>query len=79
VSVSLLDRARELNIDFGFEPFESLVKQIERLRYVDHVEDGHQFWARIEPETSNPAVATRRVERVLMLIERALARAKKAE
>lgn len=76
-SVSLLDRARELNIDFDAKPFDKLVGRIERLKYVDYVEDRHQFWATIDPDTANMEVARNRVQRVLDKIEALLLKAKK--
>lgn len=75
--VYLLDRARELKIDFRDEHFGKLVRKIERMRYVDEVEDRHQFWARIHPETGNPTVAARRVAAVIDKIERAMQSARK--
>lgn len=71
-SVNLLDRARELNIDW--DKIDVIVSRIERLRHINQVEDRHQFWCVIEPETSDPTTAARRVEAVLEKIERILTR-----
>lgn len=74
-SVNLFDRGRELGVFDDMDRFtDKLMPQLERLRYVDYVEDRHQFWARIEPETSDPLAAARRVEKVLAKIDRLLVR-----
>lgn len=77
-SVNLLDRARELDVFGSYERTEMLVSRIERLRYVAEVEDRHQFWCVIDPETADVRVATRRVEQVLIKIDRLLVRYKDA-
>jgi hypothetical protein len=71
-TVSLLDFARSLNLDW--DRMETISARIERLRYVDEVEDRHQFWVRLELETSNEKVARKRIEAALAKIERILRR-----
>jgi hypothetical protein len=71
-TVTLLDFARDINLDWN--RIETITAQIERLRFVDEVEDGHQFWVRLELETSNPKVARKRIESALAKIERLLRR-----
>lgn len=79
VHANLLDRARELDVDFSYGRFEALVGRIERLRYVERVEDAHMFWASINPDTCNHNVAARRVAAVLAKIERLLIQYRKRQ
>ena len=69
-TVSLLDFARTINIDW--DRLETICDRIARLRFVDYVEDRHQFWIRLELETSNAEVARKRIEATLAKVERLL-------
>lgn len=75
-SVNLLDRARELGLDW--DKTDTICTLIGRLRYVDEVEDRHQFWCTLVLDTSNPTTAARRIEATLAKIERILMRYRKA-
>ena len=74
-SVNLLDFARDIGLDWS--RLDTIVGQIERLRYVDDVNDAHQFWIKLELETSSPDVANKRIESVLSKVERLLNRYRK--
>ena len=71
-SVNLLDRARELKLDR--DKIDTICYLIGRLRYVEEVEDRHQFWCKLDLQTSNPDVAARRINDTLAKIERVLLR-----
>lgn len=67
-TVSLLDFARDIGIDW--DRMDTLCARIERLRFVDYVEDRHQFWIRLELDTANAATAHNRIEATLAKVER---------
>jgi hypothetical protein len=69
-TVNLLDFCRDIGIDWG--KVDTFVARLERLRYVDYVEDRHQFWLRLELETSSPETARKRIEETLTKVERLL-------
>jgi hypothetical protein len=69
-TVSLLEFAREIDIDW--KRIDTLCSRLERLRYVDYVEDRHQFWIRLELDTSNPKTAHKRIAATLAKVERLL-------
>lgn len=74
-SVSLLDFARTLPLDWD-KMDDVIVPQLERMRYVDYVEDRHQFWIRLELDTGNAATAQRRITATLKKVEALLRRYK---
>jgi hypothetical protein len=69
-TVNLLWFAREIGIDW--KRLDTIVSRLERLRYVDYVEDRHQFWIRLELDTSSPETARKRIEATLAKVERLL-------
>ena len=69
-TVNLLWFARDINIDWS--RIDTICSRLERLRWVDYVEDRHQFWIRLELDTSNPDVARKRIEATLAKVERLL-------
>ena len=74
-TVSLLDRARELSLFDDWELFgDKIVPAIERLTWVEEVEDAHQFWCKIDPGTSNSETAIKRINATLDKIESIFAR-----
>jgi len=74
-TVSLLDRARELDLDW--DKTDVVCSLIGALKYVEDVEDRHQFWCRLELMTGDPETARRRTELTLAKIERILMRYRK--
>lgn len=69
-TVSLLDFANAIGIDW--DRMATICARLSRLRYVDDVEDRHQFWIRLELGTSDTRVARRRIEATLAKVERLL-------
>ncbi len=74
-TVNLLDFARDIDIDWN--RLDSFVPQLERLQYVDEVNDAHQFYLLLELETSDFKAAERRTKNVLIKAERILRRYRK--
>lgn len=69
-TVNLLWFAREIGIDW--KRLDTIVSRLERLRYVDYVEDRHQFWIRLKLDTSSPETARKHIEATLAKVERLL-------
>jgi hypothetical protein len=67
-TVNLLEFARSLPLDW--DRLEKLMPQLERMRYVEEVEDRHQFWIKLELATGNAQTAQRRIDQALIKVER---------
>lgn len=73
-TVGLLDFARSIDLDFSYETMCKITDQLERMCFVDEVEDRHQFWIKLELDTGNALVAERRIKATLIKVERLLRR-----